>query len=209
MKTQTYLVCFFILLAGIAAAQTTTDKSSATNKRDAILLSKFKAKGTYPLVKASPFCGAIPITGATEKPDTNMKYKLLFSFTTGTNDPQKVKELNRGLAEIGRIINLHLAAGVPRQNIEVVIVAHRKALYALYNNEAFKKEFKADNPNAAILKELESAGARFVACGQAMQFLEIPAENLLPEVKIAVAAKVALSTYQQKGFVLYDIDEED
>jgi intracellular sulfur oxidation DsrE/DsrF family protein len=55
---------------------------------------------------------------------------------------------------------------------------------------------------------LESAGAKFIACGQAMQFLDIDKASLSSSVKIAVAAKVALSTYQQKGYVLYEIEDD-
>ena len=41
-----------------------------------------------------------------------------------------------------------------------------------------------------------------------MQFLEIKNDELLPGVKVAIAAKVALSTYQQKGYTQFEIDEE-
>ena len=178
------------------------------SKKDSMRLAKLNAHGIYPAVKASKFSGVLPVTGITDKPDINLKYKLVISLTYGTSDPDKVKELSRGLAEAGRIVNLHIAAGVPKENLEVVIVTHGKALYSLLNNEAFKKQFKADNPNAVIIKELEDAGAKFVACGQAMQYLEIKNEELMPEVKIALAAKVALSTYQLKGYTLFDIDDE-
>ncbi len=200
-----FIICIFLMVSGMMTAQTTENKAS---KKDSILLAKFKAKGTYPLIKASKLSGVMPVEGINEKADVGMKYKLLFSLATGTNDPQKVKDQNKGLAEIGRIINLHIAAGVPRENIEVVIVSHRKSLYSLFSNDAFKKEFKIDNPNITLIQELESAGSKFIACGQAMQFLDIDRASLLPSVKIAIASKVALSTYQSKGFVLYEIDED-
>ena len=101
-----------------------------------------------------------------------------------------------------------MVAGIPKENIDLVIVTHGKALYAIMNNEAFKKQFKVDNPNLTIIDELEKGGAKFIACGQAMSFLEIKNGELLPEVKIALAAKVALSTYQQKGYALFEIDQE-
>ena len=195
-------VLFFCMAASILATAQTADK------KDNMRLAKLNAAGTYPLIKASKFSGVLPVSGITEKPDSNLKYKLLISLTAGTGDPEKIKELNRGLAEVGRIINLHLAAGVPKRNMEVVIVVHGKALYALLNNEAFKKAYKVDNPNADIIQELEGAGAKFIACGQAMQFLEVKNEQLLPSVKIALAAKVAISTYQLKGYALFEIDEQ-
>jgi len=176
------------------------------SKKDSLMLAKFAAKGTYPAIKASKFSGVMPVDGITDKPDINLKYKLVIGLASGTNDPDKVKELNRGLAEAGRFINLHLAAGVSKENLEVVIVIHGKALYTLFNDAAFKKEFKTDNPNAAIIKEMEDVGVKFIACGQAMQFLEIKNEQLLPEVKIAMSARTAISTYQLKGYALYEIE---
>lgn len=209
MKFKTTMLLFLLSLSLLITAQSTDTKEPALSKKDSLRLAKLNAKGIYPAIKASKFSGVLPVTGITEKPDTSMKYKLLISLTEGTSDAEKVKALNRGLAEAGRIINLHLAAGIPKENLDVVIVTHGKALYALLNSSAFKKEFKADNPNLAIISELENAGAKFVACGQAMQFLEIKNDELLPEVKIAFAAKVALSTYLLKGYALYEIDEED
>ena len=208
MKFKISLMVFCLAISIVVTAQTADKKKPAMSKKDSLMLAKFNAKGIYPAIKASKFSGVLPVEGVTEKPDVNLKYKLLISLASGTNDAEKVKELNRGLAEAGRLINLHLAAGISKSNLEVVIVTHGKALYALLNNDAFKKQFKADNPNAAIVKELEDVGAKFIACGQAMQFLEIKNEELMPEVKIAMSAKTALSTYQLKGYVLYEVDEE-
>jgi intracellular sulfur oxidation DsrE/DsrF family protein len=208
MKLKIIILCFYLSVSAVVGAQTTDAKAAASAKRDSMLLTKLNAKGTYPEIKASKFCGVMPVSGITEKPEANMKYKLLFNFTAGTSDSIKVKSANRGLAEIGRIINLHIAAGVSKENIEIVIVSHGKALFALLNNEAFKKQFKADNPNLGIIGELQAAGAKFIACGQAMQFLDIGSESLTPTVKIATAAKVELSTYQLKGYAMFDITED-
>ena len=209
MKMRLLLLLLCFLPAFMVHAQNADKKDAPPiSKKDSLRLAKFKAKGTYPLIKASPYSGVLPVSGITEKPDAMQKYKLVFSLTTGTRDADKIKEVNRGLAEIGRIINLHIAAGVSVENLDIVIVTHGQAMFAILNEPAFKKEFKSENPNLTIIKELESAGARFVACGQAMQFLEIKNDELLPSVKVAIAAKVALSTYQQKGYTQFEIDEE-
>ena len=209
MKMRLLLLLLCFLPAFMVHAQNADKKDAPPiSKKDSLRLAKFKAKGAYPLIKASPYSGVLPVSGITEKPDAMQKYKLVFSLTTGTRDADKIKEVNRGLAEIGRIINLHIAAGVSVENLDIVIVTHGQAMFAILNEPAFKKEFKSENPNLTIIKELESAGARFIACGQAMQFLEIKNDELLPSVKVAIAAKVALSTYQQKGYTQFEIDEE-
>jgi hypothetical protein len=48
-----------------------------------------------------------------------------------------------------------------------------------------------------------------VVCGQAMAFLGFKREELIPEVRTAISAKVALSTYQLKGYVLYEMKDEN
>jgi hypothetical protein len=47
-----------------------------------------------------------------------------------------------------------------------------------------------------------------MACGQAEIFFRIPAEDMIPEVNTSYSAQVVLSTYQLKGYVLYNINEE-
>src|ERR1017187_5914943 len=103
MKSRIALLCFCLCTSAFIQAQTTDAKAAASAKRDSMLLKKLNDKGTYPLVKGNQFCGVMPVDGITEKPGANMKYKLLFNFTAGTNDSIKVKSANRGLAEIGRI----------------------------------------------------------------------------------------------------------
>ena len=206
MKHKVSILLFCLVVSMTAGAQSADKKKPPMSKKDSLMLAKFAAKGTYPAIKASKFSGVMPVDGISEKPDINLKYKLVIGLASGTNDPDKIKELNRGLAEAGRYINLHMAAGVPKENLEVVMVIHGKALYTLFNEAAFKKEFKTDNPNSAIVKELEDAGVKFIACGQAMQFLEIKNEELRPEVKIALSARTAISTYQLRGYALYEIE---
>ena len=209
MKLKIFLLYFGVLVSIMANAQSPDLKAISAAKKDSMLLVKMRAKATYPLIKASEYCGAMPVDGITKKPDADMKYKLLFNFSSGTADSVKVKAANHGLAEIGRIINLHIAAGVPKENLEIVVVAHGKALFALLNDVAFKKQFKAENPNLKIVAELQNAGAEFIACGQAMQFLDIEKESLSQNIKIAMAAKVELSTYQLKGYATFDIGNEE
>ena len=78
---------------------------------------------------------------------------------------------------------------------------HAGALYAFTNNDVYKEKFKTDNPNLKLISELEALGTRFIACGQAMAFLDIKKEALLPVMKISVTAQTALSNNQLKGYV--------
>ena len=163
---------------------------------------KLKAEAIYPVINAGEFSGVIPVKDPTEMPDPNMEYKLLFELTD--NNPDSIiKEINSGLVEVARKINLHVASGVPLKKIIPVIVVHGGALNALTTNAYYKDKYKVDNPNIKLIGELKAVGAKFIACGQAMAFLDLKKESLLPDVRISLTAQTALSNYQLKGYVKY------
>jgi intracellular sulfur oxidation DsrE/DsrF family protein len=172
---------------------------------DIIKWEKMKAVEIFPVINAGEMSGVVPVNNANEIPDPKISYKLLFEVTANNPD-STISEINYGLVEVARIINLHVASGVPLKNIIPVIVVHAGALHALKNNEYFQKKYKIDNPSIKLIGELEKVGAKFVACGQAMSFLDIQKEAFLPIVHVSVTAKTAISGYQLKGFVLMGVD---
>ncbi len=161
----------------------------------------------YPLIKEAKMGGVITILNPEEMPDPKMKFKILFNFTQGATSSSKSKELNGALAEVARVINLHIAAGVPKKNLDFVLVGHASALFSLLDDEHYRKKFKIDNPNVKLIKELQEAGVMFTVCGQAMNFLDIERESLLPGIKLAYSAKTVITNYGLKGYVLTDINE--
>ena len=163
---------------------------------------KVKAIAVYPGLNGGEQSGVIPVSDLTEIPDPKMEYKLLFEVTR--NNPDSVaKEINYSLTEISRIINLHVASGIPLKNIKPVIVVHAGALKAITTNKYYQEHYKLDNPNLKLVADLEKLGARFIACGQAMTFFDVKKEELLPTVKISLTAQTVLSNYQLKGYVMY------
>jgi len=60
-----------------------------------------------------------------------------------------------------------------------------------------------------LIKDLEKAGVRFIACGQAMSFMNVKEEDLVSGIKISLTAQTALSGYQLKGYVLKSIHFEN
>jgi intracellular sulfur oxidation DsrE/DsrF family protein len=170
---------------------------------------KQRDKLQYPLINAGPSSGVLPVKGIDEVPSPRRLYKLLFELTYSNPAPM-ADEVNAGLLEITRIINLHVAAGIPVQHIRPVIVVHAKALHSLGNDAAYQQHFNSPNPNSTLVQELEQkAGARFIVCGQALQFLGYRKEQLLPGVKLALTAQVVLADYQLQGYVHYAIGESD
>ena len=172
--------------------------------KEKIKWENLKAISIYPVLNAGENSGVIPVKDPTEIPDPKMDFKLLFELTSANPD-STAKDINAGLAEVARKINLHVASGVPLKKIFPVLVIHGPALYAFTNNDVYKEKYKTDNPNLKLIKELEALGTRFIGCGQAMAFLDIKREMLLPVMKVSLTAQTALANYQLKGYVLYQL----
>lgn len=204
------LLLFIISLFFIQtlSAQTVAKDSIQKATEDSLKMEKMKASLIYPILKAGDFSGVIPVKNLTEVPDPSVNYKLLFELVIN-NKESEAKEINHGLTEICRILNLHSAAGIPVKNMTPIIVVHAKALFSFYTNEAYQKKYKTDNPNLAVIEELiKKTGVKFIACGQAMSFLEVLPEQMIPQMKVSLTAQTVLSHYQLTGYKLYEIFEE-
>ena len=162
---------------------------------------KVESKLEFPYIKGGKYSGVIPVANPTEVPDPNIEYKILFELTNFTDST--AKEISDGINEVVRVINLHVASGISPKKIIPVLVVHAGALHYFKNNAAYQKRFKIDNPNLALLHELQTKlGAKFIACGQAMEFINVKKEELIPEMLISYTAKTVITGYQLKGFVL-------
>ncbi len=175
--------------------------------RDSVRLAGLFAVAQYPYIKGSKWSGVIPVANPTEVPDPDREYKLLFEFIA-KNPDSLAGEINSGLDEVARVLNLHVASGIPAAKLVPVIVIHGPGIEAVTSREGYRKKHSVDNPNLNIVRDLENAGAKFIVCGQAMAYFEFAKEDLLPAVKISLTAQTVLSNYQLQGYVLYSIEPE-
>jgi intracellular sulfur oxidation DsrE/DsrF family protein len=182
--------------------------SAATALKDSVRWAGLDSIAFSPLIQGGKYSKVFPVKGIDEIPDPKRVYKLLFELTTHKKDTSN-KELNEGLVEIARVINLHIAAGIPLTQIDPVVVAHGGALYDLLTDTAFKLKNKKINPNTQLIAELMKNKVRFIACGQALLFLDIKKEELHPEIKVALTARVAISDYLNRGYAKYEISNEE
>jgi intracellular sulfur oxidation DsrE/DsrF family protein len=198
------------ILSGCASGlHGTAEKDNIAREKamkDSLKMAKLFAIAQYPYVKGSKWSGIIPVDNPTEIPDPAHDYKLLFELTA-KNPDSLAKDINVGLDEVARVLNLHFASGIPANKIVPVIVIHGPGLEAIGTNEFYKKKHSMDNPNLKLIQDLEKAGAKFIACGQAMAFFDYKKDDLLPDVKISLTAQTVLSNYQYQGYVLYSIKE--
>jgi len=144
--------------------------------------------------------GIFHIPDAVEKPDPSLEYKIVIDLAGGSTDPA---ELNLGLNNIARMINLHASAGVPKEKIQVIVAIHNEAAYTILSAGAYRQKYKVDNPNLGLYKELQEAGVKLFVCGQSLIARSIERNTITPEVQIATSMLTVLSTYQLKGYASF------
>lgn len=162
----------------------------------------------YPTVRGSIWSGVVDLANIDEKPDPKMDYNIVMDFTAfpaTENDKVDSVNVNWGLSDIGRLYNLHVAAGVPKEKIHMVAAVHAFAQFSFLNNDAYRKKYKTDNPNLPLIKELSDAGVKFLVCGQSMTYMKVDKAALVPEAKVTLTAQTTLTSYQLKGYALKDM----
>jgi len=206
MKTTLFLLLALLPIASTAFAQTPPPDSSklAAKARDSVRFAKLIALLEYPLIKGGKWSGVIPVADPTEVPDPSRTYRLLFEVSAKNPDSLSGK-INQSLDEVARVLNLHVASGIPASQLVPVVLIAGPGLEALTNNESYRKKHNVDNPNLQLITDLAAAGAKFIACGQAMAFQGLSREELLPGVKVTLTAQTVLSNYQLQGYVRYTI----
>ncbi len=162
-----------------------------------------------PVFKSSLDMAVETVENVDEYPDPTLTYNIIvdlkaFSAVDENKNKRKVDsvQINWGLFEIGRIYNLHVVAGVPKNKINIVLAVHGFSIYSLLNNEAYQKRYKTDNPNLDLIKDLSNAGVRFLVCGQAMTWGKVKKEDLVSQAKVTVTAQTTLTSYQLKGYAI-------
>lgn len=158
-----------------------------------ISLSCYAQKRVNPVVKS---ISVFDVPDAVVKPDPHVRYQIVIDLRDNA-DP---KAMNEGLYNVARLINLHVSGGVPKENLDVVVVIHGDATFTLTDSKAYEKKYKETNPNLDLYKELAEAGTTLVVCGQSLLARNVDRSTLIPEVKIATSALTTVTTYQLKGY---------
>ncbi|MEZ4903461.1 MAG: DsrE family protein [Spirosomataceae bacterium] len=131
--------------------------------------------------------------------DKKMKYKILFELSKGADKPDT---LNGALDKLARLVNLHISAGVPKENLDIIAVTHFQATPLILSDEAYQKIYKVPNPNTTLINELAAFGVKFYICGQSLYMRKFDKQPLNPSYKVTLSAMLMMSTLQSKGYVL-------
>ncbi len=129
----------------------------------------------------------------------NAEIAILFDTSRGS----ELGKLNKTFETAARFMNMHVKAGVPRENLKAAIVLHGKAIFDIVNDDAYGKKFEgAENPNVSILKAFDAEGIRVIVCGQSAAYYGVSKSDFLPGVEMALSAMTAHALLQQEGYTL-------
>lgn len=173
--------------------------------RTAILKAN-EAKLTFPLYKGSYEMGVMPVEDVSFPFAHKGVAKIAFDLSAATPDSAR-GSFNSGLLEAMRILNLHAAAGVPKEKMDVVVVFHGPGAMSFLNDEIYNQRFKTNNPNLALVKQLQANGVKFVVCGQTAAFRGFTAASYVPGTLKAYSARTAISDLTQRGYMVYSLSE--
>ena len=105
----------------------------------------------------------------TQSVDKNTILKVAFDV----GEAAKLGDVNRRFNSLARFINMHVAAGVKKENITLALVVHGKASFDLLDNATFHKAHKQDNPSKALIETLLANNVAVILCGQTAAAYEI------------------------------------
>ena len=172
----------------------------------AAILKANEAKLVFPLYKGAVDMGVMPVENVGFPFAHKGVAKIAFDVSAATPDSAR-GSFNSGLLEAMRIPNLHAAAGVPKDKMDVVVVFHGPGAMSFLNDEIYNQRFKMKNPNLALIKQLQDNGVKFVVCGQTAAFRNFTEASYAPGTLKAYSARTAISDLTQRGYAVYTLSE--
>lgn len=160
----------------------------------------FGQEARYPIV--NDYGGIYEIQNAVN-PDTDLTYKIIVDLKT--LQPNK-DQINPGLNNVARMMNLHGLGGVDAKDLQVVVVAHGSATESILNNAGYQRKNQVDNPNLPLIDALKKAGASFYVCGQSLLARNYDQEEVYGEVEIGLSMLTVVTTHLHKGYQLLIFD---
>ena len=139
-----------------------------------------------------------PVEGAAQIP-VDTTFAIAFDVAKAAEDGTR----NRGFESAARFINMHVAAGVPEENIRIAVVVHGKASMDLLSDAAWAARDKGEaNPSGAMIRAMLDHGVRFILCGQSGAAHGVSKDDLIPGVEVELSAMTAHALLQQDGYTV-------
>ena len=132
-------------------------------------------------------------------PDSESILKAIFDIDRLQKEPSQANPL---ILSLHRYYNMHVRAGVPKENIYLAFVLHGKSTKNALNDAAYEAKYGIKNPNTTLIKALAKEGVHMYICGQSASFAGYSKDDLMPEIKLALSAMTVLTTYQMDGYAM-------
>jgi len=126
------------------------------------------------------------------------KFRVAFDVASSSDNGK----LNRKFDSLARFLNMHVAAGVKKENIQLALVVHGKATFDLLDNAGYQKKYALDNPNKPLLNALMENNVRVILCGQSAAAHEVDVKQLIKGVEVELSAMTAHALLQQAGYTV-------
>lgn len=124
--------------------------------------------------------------------------ETVFKVAFDVSEAGTAGEMSRRLESPARFLNMHVRAGVPLENIHLVIVVHGPAARDLM----IEPRPGESNANAGLVAALVANGVEIILCGQSAANAGIEPESLLPGVRLSLSAMTAFALLQQDGYTV-------
>ncbi|HEX5667528.1 MAG TPA: DsrE family protein [Chitinophagaceae bacterium] len=190
------LACSFMAIGIQAQQKPLTGRAAALKAKESLLI--------YPFFKGSTNTGVLPVSSPTLPYQHKGKCKLVFDVSY---EPEK-GQINGGIEEVMRVLNLHGAAGVKKQDLDVYVIFHGPASASFLDDDVYTKQFQVSNPNLPLIKQLQDAGVKLVICGQTLGLRSMNVSSFPDGTLVAYSARTASSDLVQRGYMLYDVSED-
>ena len=129
-----------------------------------------------------------PVPGADVSPLE--RFDIAFDVARAAEDGSR----NRGFESAARFINMHVAAGVREEWINIAVVVHGRAVTDLLASK--------DGPNEAMVRAMLARGVRFIVCGQSAAAYGVTQDDLIEGVEMELSAMTAHALLQQAGYTV-------
>lgn len=156
------------------------------------------AQGSASIIRteaASPLA-----TDATFPASKTAIYRIAYAVNAG---PEKPDSVVPGFRSAANFLYVGDANGVPRANMHLAVVVWGTATHSLLKNEAYRTARGVDNASIPLLRALDDAGVQVIVCGEALINRKLSRADLLPFVKIAPTASMALATLHTQGYAIF------
>jgi len=132
----------------------------------------------------------------------SIKNTMVFNVAFDVAQAGDVGKINRKFDSLARFINMHSAAGVSKEHIQLALVVHGKASLDLLDHATYQKANNVDNANKALIEALLANNVQVILCGQTAAAYDIALPQLIKGVQIELSAMTAHAVLQQQGYTL-------